>query len=170
MAVNIEIKSVVTDYEETKLRLQHLGIREESILHQKDVFYKVPFGRLKLRSIDDQVHELIVYFRHNSQTPKPSKYLRIHIKNPGVLNYLLMHMFGIRGVVEKERRLFLQDNIRFHIDRVKNLGNYFEIEYILRESEAKSIAQDKVNTLLKMLEISSQQLISESYIDLLCQR
>ena len=87
MSVNIEIKSVVTDYEETKLRLQHLGIREESILHQKDVFYHVPFLRLTLRSIEDQVHELIDYFRHNSQTLKPSMYLIIHPKNARALNH-----------------------------------------------------------------------------------
>lgn len=158
------------DYEATKLRLQYLGIQEDGVLYQKDIFYRVPFGRLKLRNIDNQIHELIIYFRHNSKSPKPSKYFRIHIKNPNMLNYFLMHIFGVRGVVEKERLLFLRDNIRFHMDKVKNLGDYFEIEYITRESEPKAIAQSKVSSLMKMLEISSQQLISESYIDLLCQR
>jgi len=170
MSVNIEIKSILADYEQAKLRLQYLGIQEDSVLHQKDIFYRVPFGRLKLRTIDNRTHELIIYFRHNSKSPKPSKYRRIRVKNPSVLNYFLMHIFGVRGVVEKERLLFLQDNIRFHIDKVKNLGNYFEIEYIVRESESKSIAESKVDSLLKILEISSQQLISESYIDLLCQK
>ena len=105
------------DYEATKFRLQYLGIQENGILYQKDIFYRdpFPFGRLKLRSIDNQMHELIVYFRHNSKTPKPSKYFRIHIKNPNMLNCFLAHVFGIRGIVEKERHLFLRDNIRFHM-------------------------------------------------------
>ena len=166
MSLNIEIKSVISDCESTKERLKELGIKEEYSMYQKDIFYQVPFGRLKLRSIDNSQHELIIYFRNNTKSPKPSKYYRIHTTHPNLINRVLIKIFGIRGVVEKDRVLFLQNNIRFHIDEVKNLGSYFEIEYIVGDSELEVRAQEKVSSLLRILGISERQLISDSYIDL----
>lgn len=167
MSLNIEIKSIISDCERTKERLKSLGIREAYSMYQRDIFYQVPFGRLKLRSINSNQHELIIYFRHNSKKPKPSKYHRIHTNYPDLINNVLTRIFGIRGVVEKNRLLFLQNNIRFHIDQVKNLGNYFEIEYIVGDAGLEAYAQEKVYSLLNLLEISERQLVSESYIDLL---
>lgn len=170
MSINIEIKSIISDYDKARDRLRSLGIREENTMYQKDIFYHVPFGRMKLRNINNTQHELIIYFRHNAKSPKPSKYHRINTKHPGVINSILMHTFGIRGIVEKERLLFLQDNIRFHMDKVKGLGDYFEIEYVMNDCEVKDQAQEKVSLLLRMLDISDNQLISESYIDLILQQ
>lgn len=166
MAINIEIKSTLSDYKQTKDRLGKLGIREAYTMYQKDIFYQVPFGRLKLRNINNTQHELIIYFRNNTQSPKPSKYYRISMKHPGFIHKLLGYLFGVYGIVEKERLLFLQDNIRFHMDKVKGLGNYFEIEYVMDDCEVKAEAQEKVNSLLGALGISNNELISESYIDL----
>ena len=167
MSLNIEIKSVISDCESTKERLENLGIKEAYTMYQRDIFYQVPFGRLKLRSINSNQHELIIYFRHNSKKPRPSKYHRIHTNYPDLINNVLTRIFGIRGIVEKKRLLFLQNNIRFHIDQVKNLGNYFEIEYIIGDSGLEAYARERVNSLLSLLEISERQLVSESYIDLL---
>ena len=167
MSKNIEIKSTIPDCERIKERLTCFGIREAYTMRQQDIFYRFPFGRLKLRSIDEKQHELIVYFRSNSKKPKSSKYHRIRTTNPHMVDKVLTYLFGVRGVVEKERLLFLQNNIRFHIDKVKNLGNYFEIEYVISDSSSETGAYQKVESLLEMLEISNSQLVSNSYIDLL---
>lgn len=167
MALNIEIKSTVSDAAGLKERLICYGTQAIGIMHQTDIFYYFPLGRLKLRSIDQNQHELIIYFRSNEKKPKASKYCRIKINHPNMINRMLTSLFGVRGIVDKERELFLQDSIRFHLDKVKNLGTFFEIEYVVDDVEFEQDARLEVKKLLDKLGIIDNQLISCSYIDIL---
>lgn len=167
MSQNIEIKATVPDAHVLKSKLIQYGLSEDCTMHQKDIFYHFPFGRLKLRSINENQHEIIIYFRRNKETPKASKYFRMKIGYPDFTNRILTNLFGARGIVEKERVLFLKNNIRFHVDTVKNLGTYFEIEYIVEDAKDEQKAYIQVKKLLNTLGILDSQLIRGSYIDIL---
>ena len=87
-------------------------------------------------------------------------------EDPATLKKILSEAYGIRGVVEKQRTLFLAGQTRIHIDRVEGLGDFMELEVVLNKEtieEGEQIARD----LMKTLGISPLDLIDRAYIDLL---
>lgn len=167
MAKNVEFKAKVTDYDEMYNKVQTLTNVTPILLQQQDVFYGVKRGRLKLRSISNVQHEIIYYNRKNSLAPKISKYYRFKVRHYNVVNKVLSIFFGKKEIVKKERYLFLKNNVRFHLDKVFELGTFMEIEYIMSEKESIIDAKNKVNSLLSCLQINSNMLIQGSYADML---
>lgn len=72
------------------------------------------------------------YNRINFSGPKISDYIKVSFSNENTINNLknlLELSLGVKGIVKKERLLFFPEpNIRIHIDKVENLGDYMEIE------------------------------------------
>ena len=75
--------------------------------------------------------------------------------------------YGSRAVVKKTRLLFLVGRTRIHIDSVENLGDFVELEAVLEGSEDKSIGENNVNSLMKVLEIRENDLVEGAYVDLI---
>ncbi len=71
-------------------------------------------------------------------------------------------------MVEKKREIYFIDNVKFHIDEVKGLGTFIEIEAIDKEG---NIGRDKLLTQCKeyvgLFGIEDKDLVSFSYSDLL---
>ena len=71
------------------------------------------------------------------------------------------------GVVRKRRWLYMVGQTRVHLDRVEGLGEFVELEVVLRpdqaEGEGVAIAQD----LMARLGIAEGQLVEMAYIDLM---
>jgi predicted adenylyl cyclase CyaB len=86
------------------------------------------------------------------------------------LKEILTKAFGILVVVDKQREIYFIDNIKFHIDTVKDLGTFIEIEAIDTDG---NIGIDKLTQqceyYLNLFEIKQQDLVSTSYSDLLLQ-
>lgn len=76
--------------------------------------------------------ELIFYDRPDSTGPKLSDYCKANIPSPEELNLVLSSSLGVKGVVEKIRTLFLYQQTRIHVDQVSNLGNFMELEVLLK--------------------------------------
>lgn len=167
MAENIEFKAKINNYSLMYQRVAQLTKVNPTVLLQQDIFYKAHFGRLKLRSIYNTEHELIFYLRPNKEGPKRSKYIRIRINNESLIDSILTKTLGQLVVVRKQRNLFLLDKIRFHLDRVDNLGAFLEIEYILSPMESRETALGTVNNLIQKLQIQKNMLVDHSYAELL---
>ena len=77
-------------------------------------------------------------------------------------------MHEVIVTVDKKREIYFIDNVKFHIDEVKDLGNFIEIEAI---SENDSLPIEKIKeqcSLYKnIFNINDKDLISESYSDML---
>ena len=99
--------------------------------------------------------------------PKKSKYYRIPIHNLHLCDTILTKIFGRIMVVQKQRILFLLNNIRFHLDSVDELGEFLEIEYVLSPNESREAATKAVNRLINRLRIQQNALIDCSYAELL---
>lgn len=167
MAKNVEFKAKISDYDSMYKRIFSITNETPILLKQQDIFFNIGKGRLKLRTISEEQHEIIYYNRQNLFKPKISKYYRLKIKHYHLINKLLRIFLGEKEIVKKDRCLFLKDNIRFHLDNVWNLGVFLEIEYIMSRKESAQDATIKVNKLLKELEIKPDMLICNSYVDLL---
>jgi len=125
MILNIEFKAkaVNIDRLEEKLRgLNPVFVGED---RQIDTYFKVEKGRLKLREGNIE-NSLIYYERENTADAKASNVLLYQHKADKSLKEILTTTMGIKVVVEKTRRIYFVDNVKFHFDNVADLGTFIE--------------------------------------------
>ena len=170
MAGNIEIKAAIASVAALLPKAAALATEGPIEITQDDTFFRCDNGRLKLRVFSDDRGELIFYRRADRQGPKESFYLITQTSSPKGLRELLSQSNGQVGRVEKNRTLFLAGRIRIHLDRVKDLGDFLELEVVLKDGEGIDAGIADAQALMKQLGVKSSQLIEEAYVDLLAQR
>jgi predicted adenylyl cyclase CyaB len=167
MPTNIEVKAILTNRAQAESVAARLSDACPETIHQEDFFFGCDRGRLKLRVFAPDRGEIIRYDRANVAGARCSHYLIARTPDPQVLLDILRATLGRTGVVKKTRVLYLIGQTRVHIDEVDGLGEFLELEVVLRpgqsEIEGKSIAM----ALLSEFGIGQEQLIAEAYIDLL---
>lgn len=167
MAQNVEIKAYSADFVGQSDIARSLSDGEPTIIHQEDIFFNVPKGRLKLRVFSPDRAELIFYRRPNQQGPKISEYEISETKDPEGLKNILQSAYGIRNTVVKTRHLYMSGRTRIHLDKVDSLGEFVELEVVLSDTECIGDGEREAQTLMNKLSISQDQLIEVAYIDLL---
>ena len=151
MGMNLELKARLSNLEETRRKVKVIkNIRFEADGTQIDTFYNVPQGRLKLRESTFYGNILIPYFRPDNNDAKQSDYSLIEIKDTKSLKRIFSEMFGIKVIVEKTRSIYLYENVRIHLDRVKGLGNFLEFEAVLDPENSIQEGQKKIDYLTQL--------------------
>ena len=170
MPINFEFKAGVKDIsvlEEKLLKLHPVFIGED---HQIDTYFNVRQGRLKLREGSIE-HALIYYERPDTTTQKQSGVLLHEPINTGTLKEILIRVHGIKAIVDKKRRIYFIDNVKFHFDIVKGIGSFIEVEAIDKTGE---LGMDKIREQCKyyaqFFDIKDQEYIGVSYSDLVLSR
>lgn len=163
---NIEIKAYCQDLGRAEKNLNALGAGPAGTFHQRDTYFKIREGRLKLRQIGPDEAHLIYYRRENLPGPKRSDYDLAFTSDPEALRNMLCQVLGAWIEVEKIRQVWLWENVRIHLDDVKDLGQFVELEAVTEEKKLEE-SHARVETLMRALEIRDDQLIGESYSDLL---
>src|SRR5687767_14220176 len=130
MPANVEIKARVQDSAGIRARAEALASTSSQLIEQEDTFFVVPRGRLKLRILSSISAELIYYEREDRAGPKESRYSVFHTSEPDSLKALLQMSLGIRGIVRKQRTLYLVGQTRIHLDEVEGLGSFVELEVV----------------------------------------
>ncbi|MCU0487056.1 MAG: class IV adenylate cyclase [Anaerolineales bacterium] len=167
MPRNVEIKARVTDLASIEVQASMLAQPGPRLIIQEDIFFFVPQGRLKLRKFDAAHGELIYYEREDTLEPKESFYLRSATADPDGLTETLKAALGLRGVVRKQRTLYLVGQTRVHLDRVEGLGDFVELEVVLGEGQSVEDGAQVAQALMQALGIRADGLITGAYIDLL---
>ena len=134
--------------------------------HQTDTYFRVNHGRLKLREGDIE-NFLVFYERENQAGPKPSNVVLFATDPQSPLKEILTRSLGVLVVVDKAREIYFLDNVKFHIDTVRHLGAFLEIEAIGGDDRGKEHLLRQCNDYLALLRIREADLISVSYSDLL---
>lgn len=167
MPTLIEIKARCRNPEHLRRILRENNADFKGIDRQKDTYFRVRHGRLKLREGNIENH-LIHYFRPDQSGPKKSEVL-LYKSTPGsTLKSLLTAADGMLTVVDKEREIYFIENVKFHIDTVRDLGSFAEIEAIDRDGsipEAELLRQCEYY--LDLFGIEEQDLVKNSYSDML---
>ena len=166
MARNVEIKTVIDDYKSFYSRAKNICDKSETF-NQIDTYFNCRKGRLKLREIPGKTAEIISYNRTNTSSPKLSKYYRYPIKDPKHIAKILSETLGIKGIIEKQRTVFLVGQTRIHLDKVNRLGLFAELEVVLAPNQTEKNGRDIAKVLMKKLGIKEVSLIDCSYIDLI---
>ena len=166
-ARNIEIKAHVSDTHRLRATVEGMSDTQAEVLNQQDVFFAVETGRLKLRIMGDGCGELIHYDRPDIGGPKVSHYLIAPTTAPEVLMTILSRVLPIVGTVRKQRLLYRVGQTRIHLDQVENLGDFVELEVVLRPDQTEEEGVSIAEYLMSRLEIPREQLVRKAYIDLL---
>lgn len=169
MARNIEIKARIDSIERVGRLAAPLADQGPVEIAQDDTFFccRAPGDRLKLRTFAADRAELIFYRRANSSGPKESFYLISPTTTPDALRESLTLAWGQAGRVRKQRRLFIVGRTRVHLDRVEGLGEFLELEVVLKEGEPAEAGTAEAHALMAQLGIASGQLVQGAYVDLL---
>ncbi len=165
MPKNLELKARIVSIADAVRRAHRIQARFKGILRQRDIYYQVSHGRLKLRVINGHSAELIFYNRPNKKGSKYSDYIVHPVSDMSLTNTLCSKAFGKKIVVEKKRRLFLYKNARLHLDEVRGLGMFIEFEVLV--TDGKRQAQKLLDLLSETFEIKRSQTCAASYADLI---
>jgi predicted adenylyl cyclase CyaB len=167
MPQNVEIKARVHDWAALHAAAERLSGGLPQRIVQVDTFFVVPHGRLKLREFSPKRGELIFYERPDTREAKASRYAIVPTHRPRELCGLLSASLGMRGEVRKERWLYLVGQTRIHLDRVEGLGDFLELEVVLRDEQSIDEGRRIADALQKELGVDAADLIDGAYIDLL---
>ncbi|KAF1027477.1 MAG: hypothetical protein GAK40_01079 [Burkholderia plantarii] len=168
MARNIEIKARARDFDGLREKAAALAAEAPLFYRQQDFFYDAPRGRLKLRRFEDGTPaELIFYQRDDRDGPKVSYYTRSPVSNPEAMHALLATALTTRGIVTKERHVYLVGRTRIHLDRVDGLGEFIELEVVLAEDDDEAGGEAEAHAMFATLGVASEDLVARAYVDLL---
>jgi predicted adenylyl cyclase CyaB len=77
---------------------------------------------------------------------------------------------GRTGIVKKTRTLYLAGQTRVHLDRVEGLGDFLELEVVLRQGQSDDEGKSIAAALLSEFGIEQRQMVAEAYVDLLARQ
>jgi predicted adenylyl cyclase CyaB len=167
MPSNIEIKARLHDFDEIRHRAEELSDTPVEVIPQEDTFFNTSQGRLKLRVVSQDQGQLIYYTRPDQEGPKRSDYHISLTSDPENLKRVLELAFGIRGVVRKTRYLYLVGQTRVHLDDVEGLGQFLELEVVMRVGQSDAEGQSIAEGLMAVLGVERGDLLEGAYMDLL---
>lgn len=173
MPRNIETKVRVElpdTLDAVRARAEALADGPLEVIAQDDTFFRAPQGRLKLRRFADGSAELIHYERADHAGTRASDYVRVPLAGAAAADALhaaLARACGERGRVRKTRWLLLRGATRIHLDRVEGLGDFVELEVVLREGQDDAEGERLARELMAALGLASRPHIAGAYLDLI---
>ncbi|XP_078091835.1 uncharacterized protein LOC144508009 [Mustelus asterias] len=167
MPRNVEIKAAVRDRDQLILNAKRLSKSEGVLIMQEDTFFNVLKGRLKLRNLKNGSGQLIFYQRADMDGPKLSDYSISPTADPDGLMKVLSDALGVKGVVKKERWLYMVGQTRVHVDQVQGLGSFMELEVVLGEDQSLEEGEAIAQSLMEELGVKKEDLMTGAYMDLI---
>ncbi len=166
-ARNVELKARDHDPAGSLAVCRSLDAADHGVLVQSDTYFEVAEGRLKLRRQDGDAAHLVAYRRSDDPDQRASHYWIAAVADAGDTEAALAAALGVSVVVAKERRLFVWESVRIHLDRVDGLGSFLEIEAVAAAGSDLAAEDAKVRALREAFGIRDEDLIGQSYSDLL---
>jgi adenylate cyclase, class 2 len=168
--LNFEFKAKATNINllEEKLQTLHpVFIGEDN---QKDTYYNVAKGRLKLREGNIE-NALIWYDRADYAGAKQSDILLYKHAPDDALKQILEKLHGIKVIVDKKRKIYFVDNVKFHFDTVEDLGTFVEVEAIDKDGNiGLEKLQEQIKNYTAFFDIAETDFVKVSYSDLLLEK
>jgi predicted adenylyl cyclase CyaB len=166
--INLEFKARMRDEKRVRAALKSLRPRVAGTDHQIDTYFNTPSGRLKIRQGNIE-NALIFYQRQNTARVRPSKVLLCEFPDPAqvrTLKKVLAAALGVAAVVDKVREIYFVDNIKIHLDRVRGLGKFLEVEAFVHKGNLRH-GRKQAEQMKEMFGVLPNDILSHSYSDLI---
>jgi len=165
--LNIEFKAKTNKLAALEALLQEhnpLFIGED---HQVDTYFNVAAGRLKLR--EGNIENALIHYEREDFAGAKSSHVLLYQHQPGkTLKEILVKTLGIKAVVDKKRKIYFINNVKFHFDTVESLGTFVEVEAIDKDgSIGKEKLQVQCNEYAALFGIAAEDYCSVSYSDMI---
>ena len=165
--LNIEFKASTNKLLELEALLQNknpLFIGED---HQIDTYFNVSAGRLKLR--EGIIENALIHYEREDFAGAKSSHVLLYQHQPDkTLKEILIKTLGIKAIVDKRRKIYFINNVKFHFDTVEGLGTFVEVEAIDKDgSIGKEKLQAQCDEYVVLFNIAEEDFISVSYSDLI---
>jgi predicted adenylyl cyclase CyaB len=82
------------------------------------------------------------------------------------MHSLLATALTTRGIVTKERHVYLVGRTRIHLDRVDGLGDFIELEVVLGPDDEAG-GEAEAHDVFAKLGVAQDDLVAVAYVDLL---
>ncbi len=164
---NIEFKARVENIDVPEHQLKTLNPVYKGLDHQIDTYFNVSRGRLKLREGNIE-NALIHYERDDTAGQKQSDVILYRHKPEKPLKDILTLHLGVKAVVDKQRKIYFIDNVKFHFDVVKGLGTFVEVEAIDADGDYPiDTLKGQCDKYFKFFGLDKSDLVDLSYCDLI---
>jgi predicted adenylyl cyclase CyaB len=163
---NLEAKFRLADLDRARRAAEALGYGERDVLVQRDTFFRVASGKLKLRE-EAAGAWLIHYGRDTDGKLQLSRYEIVAVSDAAAMRAMLAAALGTIAEVRKRRTLLMRDSVRFHLDCVDGLGEFGEIEAVIAPGDDPERSRAAVDELLRALGVAPEDLIEVSYFELM---
>jgi adenylate cyclase class 2 len=168
--VNIEFKAKTGILQQLEDKLQTLNPVFIGLDNQCDTYFNVTAGRLKLREGNIE-NTLIYYERSDTPGAKQSDILLYHHQPDKALKEILIKTHGVKVVVDKKRKIYFIDNVKFHFDTIEGLGTFVEVEAIDKTGSAGiEKLKQQCSYYADFFEIKPADYMSVSYSDMLLKK
>jgi homotetrameric cytidine deaminase len=164
---NVELKARDPHPDRTLERALAVGAEDHGELRQRDTYFTVRHGRLKLREEEPGGAWLVGYERADAARARTSAYRLVEVTDPEGLRAALEETLGTRAIVVKRRRLLLWNDVRIHLDDVDRLGRFVELEAVASTGSDLAREHELVARLRAELEIADDAVIAAGYAELL---
>jgi adenylate cyclase, class 2 len=160
---NVELKATDPERAHTIETCRRLGARDGGVIRQRDTYFNVRQGGLKLREETPGRPHLIQFERADEPQQRQSSYRIVAVDDGAVLRDALAAALGVRGVVEKRRHLFLWQDVRIHLDDVAGLGSFIELEAVAAPASDLSHEYQLVAQLRDAFGVTDDRLCATGY-------
>jgi adenylate cyclase class 2 len=160
---NIELKAIDPDPSASLEVCRALGAEDRGVIAQRDTYFEVARGGLKLRDEQPGRPHLIQFERASEPQQRESRYRIIGVSDGAALCAALAAAIGIRGVVVKRRRLLLWQSVRIHLDEVEQLGRFIELEAVAPADSDLAHEHQLIAELRDALGITDERLVAVGY-------
>jgi adenylate cyclase class IV len=140
-----------------------LGVEDYGTIAQRDTYFEVAHGGLKLREEQPGRPHLIQFERASELQQRESRYRIIEVSDAAALCAALAAAIGIRVVVAKRRHLLLWQSVRIHLDEVERLGTFIELEAVAPADSDLAHEHRLVAELRDALGITDERLVALGY-------
>jgi len=161
--MEIEVKAKVKDFKKIKRQLKKLGAKKIKSQNQVDNYY-LPFGcrfnkkgRRLLRTRYNKKTKKMRLEAHRYQDNLSGYEFETEISDKKMMENILKELkFKKVVTVEKNRQTYKYKNINIVLDKVKNLGNFVEVELL---GQANQENKNKVLKVIDDLNIPQKNII-----------
>jgi adenylate cyclase, class 2 len=160
---NVELKARDDDPDRSLGVCRNLGAEDHGTIHQRDTYFTVTSGGLKLREESPGSAHLIQFERADEPQQRESRYRIAGIENGPQLRAVLQAALGVSVVVAKRRRLHIWRDVRIHLDDVDRLGTFIELEAVAAPESDLTREHALVKELRAAFSIADDRLVSRGY-------
>ncbi|WP_462203502.1 class IV adenylate cyclase [Frankia sp. CcWB3] len=147
---------------EVRKRLTDAGGSLDTFVHQRDTYFQVPVGWLKLRVSVDAA-QLVAYHRHQGPDRR-CIYITTDVTDPDSCRNVFGALLGVLVDVVKTREEWRLDSTIVHLDEVVGLGAFVELETAVIPGMQADIIHRRHR---RSLALEAEPDIPMSYADLL---